>query len=93
MSQIFAIKKVFVVKSVVKTVVIIVIIGLSTGNEAWGDYRISKVQSRSQILSRFWSKRRHWYDCDQVGSYFIQIIDCFIHNIFFSFNTLHVPLM
>ena len=25
----------------------------------------------------FWSKRRHWYDCDQVGSYCIRIMHRF----------------
>ena len=24
----------------------------------------------------FWRKK-HWYDCDQVGSYFIRIMGCF----------------
>ena len=57
-----------VFKSVMKTVAIMVIRIIR--NDAWDDYRISKVQS----------KRRHWYDCDQVES-FIRIMDIFIHNI------------
>ena len=71
---------------------------ISAENEALDDYRISKVQStesRSQLWSWFWSKRRHalvhlW----PVGSNYIRIIDRynFIPNIIFIFNTLHVPL-
>ena len=26
----------------------------------------------------FWSKRRHWYDCDQVGSYCVRIMHLLI---------------
>ena len=40
---------------------------ISAGNEAWDDYQISKVQSRSQLGSWFWSKWRHCYDCEQVA--------------------------
>ena len=46
-----SISKVVVDKSVMKTVIIMVIRieRISAGNEAWDDYRISKVESRSQI--------------------------------------------
>ena len=50
----FTINIMVVVKSVRKTVVIMVInllrlSSISAGNEAWDDYRISNVQSRSQL--------------------------------------------
>ena len=66
---------------------------LVLGNDAWDDYRISKVQSRSQLWCRFWSKRRNWEDCDQVGSYSIRIIFYCIHNIVYFLNTHHMPLI
>ena len=50
---------------------------ISAGNETCGDYRVSNVQSTFQLWNRFWSKRRHWYDCDQVGSYCIRIMHRF----------------
>ena len=65
---------------------------ISAGNEAWDDYWISKVQSRSQLWSWYWSKRCLWYECDQVGSYFIWIfylfssIDIFFKYASYAFN-------
>ena len=50
--KVVSINRVVVVKSVMKIVVIIVIKiepYISRGNETWDDYRISKVQRRSQL--------------------------------------------
>ena len=38
------------------------------------------------------SKRHHWYDCNQVGSYFIGKWIVLIHNIILL-NPINMPLM